>query len=140
MQIKNKIIVCVVLIFFTLNLNLAAEEFNISASEITIDKNKDIVAGKGSVEVTDTEGKLIKADKVIYEKSKEFITVEGSVEVLDTLGNILKTDKASYDKINEIIYTYENSNLKIKEGYNIQSKEIMYDTNKRILSSSQIPF
>ena len=94
MQIKNKVIVCVVLIFFTLNLNLAAEEFNISASEIIIDKNKDIVVGKGSVEVTDKEGKLIKADKVTYEKSKEFITAEGSVEVLDTLGNILKSDKA----------------------------------------------
>ena len=53
MQIKNKIIACVVLIFFTLNLNLAAEEFNISATEITIDKVKDIVVGKGSVEVTD---------------------------------------------------------------------------------------
>ena len=137
MQIKNKVIVCVVLIFFTLNLNLAAEEFNISASEITIDKVKDIVVGKGSVEVTDKEGKLIKADKVTYEKSKEFITVEGSVEVLDTLGNILKSDKATYDKINEIIATYENSNLTIKEGYNIKSQEILYDAKKRVLFSNQ---
>ena len=137
MQIKNKIIVYVVLIFFTINLNLAAEEFNISASEITIDKVKDIVVGKGSVEVTDKEGKLIKADKVTYEKSKEFITVEGSVEVLDTLGNILKSDKATYDKINEIISTYENSNLTIKEGYNVKSQEILYDAKKRVLFSNQ---
>ena len=137
MQIKNKVTVCVVLIFFTLNLNLAAEEFNISASEITIDNGKDIVVGKGSVEVTDKEGKLIKADKVTYEKSKEFITAEGSVEVLDTLGNILKSDKATYDKINEIISTYENSNLTIKEGYNIKSQEILYDAKNRVLFSNQ---
>ncbi len=131
MQIKNKVIVCVVLIFFTLNLNLAAEEFNISATEITIDKGKDIIVGKGSVEVTDKEGKLIKADKVTYEKSKEFITAEGSVEVLDTLGNVLKSNKATYDKINEIIATYGNSSLTIKECYNIKSQEIIYDAKKK---------
>ena len=59
--------------------------------------------GKGSVEVIDRDGKIIKSDKAIYEKSKEFLTVEGSVEVLDKEGNILKTAKATYDKINEII-------------------------------------
>ncbi len=137
MQIKNKVIVYVVLIFFTINLNLAAEEFNISASEITIDKGEDIVVGKGYVEVTDKEGKLIKADKVTYEKSKEFITAEGSVEVLDTLGNVLKSNKATYDKINEIISTYENSNLTIKEGYNVKSQEILYDAKRRVLFSNQ---
>ena len=93
MLTKSKIIIFFFIIFFTLNLKLLAEEFNISAAEIVIDKNKNIVVGKGSVEVTDKEGKLIKADNVIYEKSKEFLTVEGSVEVLDNEGNILKTNK-----------------------------------------------
>jgi len=137
MQIKSKIILYILLLIFTFTLNLAAEEFDISASEITIDKEKDIVTGTGSVEVTDKQGKFIKADKVIYERSKEFITVEGSVEVLDKEGNILKTTKATYDKINEIIFTYENSELKIKEGYNLEGKNILYNLNEKILSSNK---
>ena len=82
MQIKDKIIVCVVLIFFTLNLNLFAEEFNISASEITIDKGKNTVVGRGSVEVTDKEGTLIKGNKIIYLFKLYFFLVMKDFQIL----------------------------------------------------------
>ena len=70
MQIKDKIILIIFCIFnfITFNLNVHAEEFNISAIEISIDKEKNTVVGKGSVEVKDSEGKLIKADKLTYER------------------------------------------------------------------------
>ena len=116
MQIKNKIVL-IGICFFSIvafNLNLHAEEFDISANEIFIDKANDIVVGKGSVEVIDSGGKIIKADKVTYEKSKEFLQVEGSVEIFDTKGNVLTTDRATYNKIKEIIITYENSELTLK--------------------------
>jgi len=51
MQIKNRknlIIICLLnLLLFNLNVN--AEEFNITAKEILIDKENGIVVGKGSV-------------------------------------------------------------------------------------------
>ena len=137
MQIKNKIIINFLLIFFSLNFSAATEEFNISASEITFDEINNIVIGKGAVEVTDEEGKIITSDEVIYEKSKEFLTVKGSVVILDTLGNVLKTDKATYDKTNEIISTYSNSVLKTQDGYNLKSKDILYNVKNKILSSDQ---
>ena len=139
MQIKNKIILIIIclLCLFAINSNLHAEEFNISAIEILIDKKNDIVIGKGSVEVTDREGKLIRTDKVTYEKSKEFLLAEGSVEILDNEGNVLKTDKATYDKIKEIIVTYGNSEFVIKEGYKLTSNNILYDITKKIISSNQ---
>ena len=64
MQIKNKVILIVIcfLNLFIFNSNLHAEEFNISAIEITVDKANEIVIGKGSVEAIDSEGKKIKAD------------------------------------------------------------------------------
>ena len=140
MQIKNKIILIVIcfLNLFVFNLNLHAEEFNISAIEITVDKANEIVIGKGSVEAIDSEGKQIKADKITYKKKKEFLLAEGSVEVFDTDGNIIKSDKATYDKIKEIIITYENSELVIKEGYKLTSNKILYDNVKKIISSDQI--
>ena len=128
MQIKNKIILIIIcsLYLFTINSNLRAEEFNISAIEISIDKKNEIVIGRGSVEVTDMEGKLIKTDKVTYERSKEFLLVEGSVEVIDVEGNIFKSDKATYDKKREriiriilfLICMYQPYGTKYKNNHN----------------------
>ena len=139
MQIKNKIILIIIctLSLSIFNSNLHAEEFNISALEFSIDQKNNIVIGEGDVEVTDSEGKLIKADKVTYEKSKEFLLAEGSVEVIDVEGNILKSDKATYDKKKERIITYENSELMLKEGYKLTSNKILYNTIKKIISSDQ---
>ena len=90
-----------------MNSSLQAEEFNIEAKEISVDKKNNIVTGKGSVVVTDQDGITVKADKIIYERSKEFLTAEGSVEVFDADNNLLTTDKATYDKTNEIKNFYD---------------------------------
>jgi len=139
MQIKNKIILIIICTFSLsiFNSNLHAEEFNISALEFSIDQKNNIVIGEGDVEVTDSEGKLIKADKVTYEKSKEFLLAEESVEVIDVEGNILKSDKATYDKKREKIITYENSELVLKEGYKLTSNKILYNNIKKKISSNQ---
>ena len=108
MQTKNKFYI-LILAFLGLtifNTNIRAEEFDISASEIILDKKKNIVIGKGSVEVIDKEGRIIKADKIIYDKEKEFLSAEGFVKITDINGNIVNSDKATYDKINEIISSY----------------------------------
>ena len=139
MLIKNKIVLIIGCFFacFAFNLNLHAEEFNISASVISVDTANNIVTGKGAVVITDKEGKLIKAETVTYEKSKEFLVAEGSVEFFDTEGNFIKTDKASYDKLKEIIITYKNSELVLKEGYNLTSNKILYNNMKKTISSDQ---
>ena len=66
MQIKNKkklILICLLNLFlFTPYIN--ADEFNITAKEIIIDKENEIIVGKGSVIAQDSDGKLIYADKI----------------------------------------------------------------------------
>ena len=64
MQIKNKIILYFFIIFFLSTSILKGDEFNISAKEIIFDKNNNIVTGKGQVEITDKDGKVIKSDNV----------------------------------------------------------------------------
>ena len=79
MQIKNKIsliISCTIYLLICV-FGAAADEFNISAIEISVDKENNIVVGKGSVEFIDDVGKIIKGDKVVYEKTIEFLTIEG---------------------------------------------------------------
>ena len=139
MLIKSKVslIIFFAVYVFTFNQNSFAEEFNISATEISFDKSNNIVVGKGSVEVIDNEGKLITADKVIYEKTKEFLTIEGSVKIIDNEGSTINTDKATYDKIKDIITTFSNSELILKEGYFLKSNRIDYDNIKKIINSDQ---
>ena len=139
MQIKNrkKLIIICLLSLFLFNFNLSAEEFDISAKEITIDNKNQILVGKGSVLAQDSEGKRIYANKITYEKSKEFLLAEGEVKIVDKDGNIIEADKATYDKINEKIVTNKNTRVKLKEGYKLVSKNISYNIIKKILNSSE---
>ncbi len=139
MQIKNRIVLSVyilfILIFFNSKIN--AEEFNINAKEIIMDKENKILIGKGSVQATDSEGKVISANKITYEKSREFLLAEGEVKIFDTEGNVLQSDKATYDKINEIIISYENTSVTLENGYNLVGANISYDTKEKILTSNE---
>ena len=139
MQIKNRInfLIIFLLGLFVCNSNLDAGEFNITAEEILIDKENEILVGKGMVQAIDSEGKLVEANKITYEKSKEFLLAEGEVKIYDTHGNILITNKATYDKISEIIITYDNTELRLKEGYKLISKNILYNTAQKILTSNE---
>ena len=76
MQIKNKakIIFIFIFSFWISILNVKADEFNIEAKEIIIDKENSIIIGKGSVIVRDKLGKKIYSDKATYKKTNEFIT------------------------------------------------------------------
>ena len=116
MQIKNRknILIIFLLSLFVVDLNVCADEFNITANEILIDKENEIIIGKGSVEAVDSEGKTVYADKITYEKFREYLLAEGNVKIDDINGNFLTSNKATYDKINEIITTYDNTELILK--------------------------
>ena len=139
MQIKNRNILNLILLFnlFLFSINANAEEFNITADEIIIDKENEIIIGKGSVKAEDSNGRIISADKITYEKTKEFLLAEKNVKIFDVNGNILKTDKATYDKLEELIKTFSFTEIITVEGYKIQSKNISYLINKKILSSNE---
>ena len=138
MRTKNRknLLIIFFLFFFVFNFDLSAEEFNITANEILIDKENEILVGEGSVKAVDSEGKVISADKITYKKLREFLLAEGRVKITDIEGNILTTDRATYDKISEIITTYDNTELVLREGYKLITKNISYDTRKKILSSN----
>ena len=139
MQTKSKILkICLFLFTFVVFSSiLIAEEFDISAVEIEINAKDNIVIGKGSVEASDTNGRIIYADKITYKKSKELIIAEGSVKILDTVGNILTSNKAIYDKPNETISSYKGSKLVTKENYKVTSNSLIYNTLEEIVSSDK---
>ena len=59
MLIKSKIIISII-IFLISSITISnsiAEEFNISAAEVTVDKKNNLIMGKGNVVATDEDGK-----------------------------------------------------------------------------------
>ena len=66
MQIKNniKLLIVCLLGLFLFNFNVIAEEFNITAKEIVIDKDNETITGEGEVEAIDSEGRIINANKI----------------------------------------------------------------------------
>ena len=137
MQIKNNILLIFILVLSLVSSKITAEESNLSATEVIVNTENNSVIGKGSVEVKDQEGRVIKADKALYKKSEELLIVEGSVEVFDLDGNIIQTDKAIYNKKNEIITTLLNSKIQMENGYQINSNKIIYNNMEKIISSDQ---
>jgi len=139
MQIKSKkiLIYIYLLIFVLVNSNLNAEEFNISAKEIVVDKENETLVGKGSVEATDLEGNIIYSDNITYKKSKEYLSADGNVKIIDKKGNIIKADKATFDKLNGVINTYKNTQIEFNDSYNLKTHTILYDMNEKIISSSK---
>jgi len=76
MLIKNNIIKTLFVLFFSIfatNINLYAEEFNITAKEILLDKENQTLTGSGSVEASDSDGNIVTAEKITYKKTKEFL-------------------------------------------------------------------
>ena len=136
MQIKNNFLAIFFLLFFIPILNLNADEFNITAKEIFIDKDNEIIRGEGSVEAIDSSGKIIKSDKIVYEKKRGFLISQGNVEISDLNGNILKANKATYDETKEVINTFGKTEVNLKEGYKLSSKNITYNVKEREMSSS----
>ena len=139
MQIKNnlKILFVVFLSLFVFKINLYAEEFDITAKEILVDKDNETLTGKGTVEAIDSDGNIIIADTIVYKKSDEFLMADGNVKITDEEGNLLLSKKATFDKINELITTYDETELILIEGYKLLSKNIFYNTSKKILSSNE---
>ena len=140
MQIKNNLKKIFIIFFFlfVFKSSLYAEEFDITAKEILIDKENKTLTGKGTVEAIDSDGNIIIADKIVYKKSKEYLEADGNVKITDKEGNLLLSEKATFDKVNELIITYDDTELILIEGYKLLSKNIFYNTNKKILNSNEI--
>ena len=142
MQIKNnlKTLLIIFLSLFVFEMNLYAEEFDITAKEILMDKENKTLTGKGTVEAIDSDGNIIIADTIVYKKSNEYLIADGNVKITDKEGNFLLSEKATFDKINDLITTYNDTELILVEGYNLLSKKGLYLPSGLGITNKQIDY
>ena len=75
-----------------------AEDFNISAKNIKIDKDKQTTVFESDVFIEDDKKNFIKSDYAQYNKIKEFFILKGNIVIKDFGGNEFQSENATYDK------------------------------------------
>ena len=77
----------------------------------------------------------INAKIIELDKSDKSIIAEGGVEVKDNKNNLIISEKIKYDKIKQILNTYGETEIITSENFKIKGENIIYDNNKKIVSS-----
>ena len=79
----------------------------------------------------------INAKIIEVEKLNQVIVAEGDVEVIDLKNNIINAQKIKYDKTKQILNTFGETEVFTSEKYKIIGKNILYDNSKRVVSSNE---
>ena len=103
---KNNIFYTFFLIFIFLNLNLTAQELEISSSNVQ------------------------------YDDQTKITIFEGGVIVVDEKGNKLFSEYAKYNKLNELIETVGPTKIITSGGYEVLSANINFDNKKKLIQSN----
>ncbi len=135
---KNNIFFISIFLFFS-NF-LLAEEFDIKAKNIKIDKKSKITIFENEVEVIDEFNNLFKADYALYNKELNSLELKGNITSKDINGNIFKSDKATYDNNSKIFKSIGKSDFETKEGYKVETSDIILNNNNFSINSKNKTF
>ena len=72
----------------------------------------------------------VNASEVHIDKERKIIYAEGEVEITDTKQNLILTEKAEYDKSKKIAKAFGQTNITTSEEFKITGKNIFYDNQK----------
>ena len=78
----------------------------------------------------------IKANQIKLNKDNRIIKAEGNVQITDIKKNIIFAEKAEYDKNNELMRSFGETDIITSEKFRIQGKNIFYDNNKQTIYSN----
>ena len=78
----------------------------------------------------------IKANQVKLNKDNRIIQAEGNVQITDVKKNVIFAEKAEYDKNNELMRSFGETDIITSEKFRIQGKNILYDNKKGIIYST----
>ena len=135
---KNNIFFISIFLFFS-NF-LLAEEFDIKAKNIKIDKKSKITIFENEVVVKDQFNNSFNADYVLYNKESNTLELKGNILSKDSSGNVFKTSKATYDNNKKIFKSFGKSSFETLEGYEIITSDIIIDNKNTFVGSDKETF
>ncbi len=111
------------------------ENYLIYTNDATYFKNKELFLTKGQSKAIN-EDIVIDADDFKYNKISNIINANGNVKIKDTINDyLIFAKKATYYKDSEKIVTYDETEALIQSRYIIDSKDVTYLHDVKVLSS-----
>ncbi len=79
----------------------------------------------------------INAETIEIDKSNQVVHAQGNVEIIDSKNNTINSKKIKYDKVKQLVNTSGKTEILTSEKFKISGKNILYDNNKKIISSNE---
>ena len=133
---KSKLLL--LLFLSVLSNTVFAENIDIIATNITIDKNTQSTIFKNNVVIKDIDGNIIKSNFAEYKKKEGFIILKDDITISDKDNNVLKTNRATYDTKDKILKTFENTSFVSAEGYKLNSSDIELNIKDKSIYSNNL--
>ncbi len=112
-----------------------ADELDISASEVRVDRDNQIVYGEGNVEILDVEKNLIKSEKAEYNKAKNLLKAIGKTYIETSEKFEISGTDIFYDRQKKIIYSQNDTVIKDRDGNKVFVNMFNYLTEKKMFLS-----
>ena len=125
---KNKFLI---IIFFLAHTALKAENLQIEAKNITLDKDKITSIFENEV-VVKTKEKTIKSEYLKYDKEKGFLIFKKDIIATDKEGNIIETNYAEYNEKNKYFLSKGLTEITTSQNYKLVGSNISLDNEKKL--------
>ena len=133
---KNKIYKFLLILFCICYVNKSnADELDISATEVRVDRDNQIVYGEGNVEISDVEKNLIKSEKAEYNKAKNLLKAFGKTYIETSEKFEISGTDIFYDRQKKIIYSQNDTVIKDRDGNRVFVNMFNYLTEKKMFLS-----
>ena len=132
---KNKFLK-IILLTTLICQSLSAENLNIEAKNITLEKSDKITIFENDVSIK-TANKIIKSDYAKYDKINEEIILKENVIAQDDLKNIIKTSYAEFNNLNKTFKSKGPTILITAENYMLEGEDIFFDSKNKIIKSNK---
>ena len=122
------------LIFCLTSFNVFSQEIYFDSSNIDIKEDGNIIYAYNSNTDIPKKKLKIKSNKVEYIKSEKRIIFKENVFFYDAKNDIvIESEKVDYDQKKDIIYSYGETKIKVRNNYDIFSKNITFDRGEQII-------
>ena len=130
---KSKILIIFFVFFKTY---LFAENINIKAKNILIDKKKEVTIFKDEVIVLTQDNTQISAEYAEYDKKNGVLTLKNNIIAIDKENNIFKANFAKFDENNKILKSIGPTEVITSQDYKISGENIILNDKEKTIKSN----
>ena len=117
--------------------NAFAENIQIQAKNITLDKDKVTTVFENDV-VVKTKNKIIRSQYLKYNKKIGLLVLKNNIIAEDNDRNTITAENAEFDENKEIFKTFGPTNIITSEKYTVKGKDIIINNKSKTISSNEV--